>query len=148
MSAVLPVITSECKSLVVMLFESDSHLERMEAKAFAGSAIAHIFVPRSVDLIGSKCFPFTQLLSWIEFESYSRLKQIEDEAFAGPRFECFRFHGALNFSESRALRAADRLRFASLVVFKKSLEFQERSHLRERSIFLRSVTLSRNTMIF
>jgi hypothetical protein len=63
--------------------ESGSHLERIEAKAFAGSAIIHIFVPQRVELIGAKCFASTQLLSWIEFESYSRLKQIEGEADAG-----------------------------------------------------------------
>jgi hypothetical protein len=43
MSAVLPVITSGCKSLVSVSFESDLHLERVKTKAFAGSAIAHIF---------------------------------------------------------------------------------------------------------
>jgi hypothetical protein len=38
-------------------------LERIEAKAFAGSAIAHMFVPRSVELIGARCFASTQLFS-------------------------------------------------------------------------------------
>jgi hypothetical protein len=83
MSAVLPVITSECKSLVSVSFEFDSHLERIEAKASEGSAIAHIFVPRRVELIGVNCFASIKLLSWFELESYSRLEQIEGEAFAG-----------------------------------------------------------------
>jgi hypothetical protein len=70
-------------------FQSDSPLERVEAKAFAGLATAHIFVPRSIELIGAKCFASTQLFSWFGFESYSRLKQIEGEALPVTRFECF-----------------------------------------------------------
>jgi hypothetical protein len=97
MSVVLPIVTSEWKSLVSVSFEFDSHLERIEAKGFAGSVITHTFVPRSVELIGAKRFASTQLVLWFEFECYSRLKQVEGEAFAGSSIRVLSIPASVEF---------------------------------------------------
>jgi hypothetical protein len=98
----------------------------MEAKAFAGSAIAHIFVPRSVELIGAKCFASTQLLSCLNLNLTQDRSKLKTRHLPVPRFESFRFHGKLNFSENRALKAVDRLRFVGLNRFHASNAFRPR----------------------
>jgi hypothetical protein len=42
---------SNCKSLTSITFESDSRLQRIEERAFAGTGLKSIIVPSSVEVL-------------------------------------------------------------------------------------------------
>jgi hypothetical protein len=46
------------------------------------SGLSHIIIPRDIEILGSLCFCECTLLSSISFESNSRLKRIESQAFS------------------------------------------------------------------
>jgi tRNA A-37 threonylcarbamoyl transferase component Bud32 len=69
------------KLISSILFESDSHLTRIESKAFSSSSLESILIPRNVEILESKCFSSCESLSSITFESNSCLTRIESQAF-------------------------------------------------------------------
>jgi hypothetical protein len=70
---------------LVFFAESDATslpLKEMASEAFKGSGIESVFVPRTVEVIGSTCFAKSESLSSISFESDCVLQEIGDHAFA------------------------------------------------------------------
>jgi hypothetical protein len=55
-------------------------LTRIESVAFQNSSIQSIFIPRNVEILGSRCFSSCKSLSSIPFESNSYLTRIESYA--------------------------------------------------------------------
>jgi hypothetical protein len=56
---------------------------RIESNAFSYSSLQSIVIPSNVEILGSSCFRECELLLSISFESNSRLKRIESQAFYG-----------------------------------------------------------------
>jgi hypothetical protein len=75
-------IATKHLALKSIVFESNSHLTRIESKAFSKSSLQSILIPRNIEILGSKCFSSCKSLSSITFESNSRLTRIESEAFS------------------------------------------------------------------
>jgi hypothetical protein len=76
-----PLLGKEPGELQSIIFESNSHLTRIESEAFSKSSLRSILTPRNVEIVGSKCFYNCKSLSSISFESNSHLTRIESEAF-------------------------------------------------------------------
>lgn len=68
--------------LECIFFESSSNLNRIAAKAFSGSFIRSIHLPKSVEVIGPSAFMDCRLLSHVSFEEGSLLKRLESKVFA------------------------------------------------------------------
>jgi hypothetical protein len=75
-------IGKEHRPLELIVFESNSHLTRIERSGFSSSSLQSILIPSNVETLGSKCFSFCFSLSSITFESNSCLTRIESEAFS------------------------------------------------------------------
>jgi hypothetical protein len=73
--------------LALISFDRDFRVKQIEARAFAGSALESIFIPWSVEVIGSSCFELCEALSSIIFESGSKLTRIESYAFSSSGIE-------------------------------------------------------------
>jgi hypothetical protein len=70
---------------LVFFAESDARslsLTALESDAFKRSEIESIFIPRTIEVIGSNCFASNELLSSISFESDCMLKYYGNSAFA------------------------------------------------------------------
>jgi serine/threonine protein kinase len=71
-----------CKSLIEINFESDCSLTRIESRAFCGSRVTAVAVPRSVIAIGDLAFGRCLSLSRVAFMDDSALKQVSSTAFS------------------------------------------------------------------
>jgi uncharacterized protein YuzB (UPF0349 family) len=67
--------------LQFMVFESNSHLTRIEPYAFSQSSLQSIFIPCNVEILEAACFAHCESLLSITFESNSRLTRIGWGAF-------------------------------------------------------------------
>jgi hypothetical protein len=65
-----------CKSVQSVVFEENSQLLRLEARAFLASGLTSIHLPASVTVIGESCFSGCGSLASITFESGSQLSQL------------------------------------------------------------------------
>jgi hypothetical protein len=74
---------SDCKSLVSIVFEEGSNLERIGRDACACTAITEIVIPRSVELLDDWCFYSCNFLTSIWIEGGSHLLRIGGRAFGG-----------------------------------------------------------------
>jgi hypothetical protein len=70
-----------CKSLLEVIFESGSQLQRIGCYAFRKSGIQYIRIPSSVEYIGECCFKGCESLSEVTFESGCKLQRIDKDAF-------------------------------------------------------------------
>jgi hypothetical protein len=74
---------SYCESLSSIIFESNSHLIRIESEAFSDSSLESILISNNVEILVSKCCYTRQSLSLITFESNSHLTHIQSFALSG-----------------------------------------------------------------
>jgi hypothetical protein len=79
--AAMPIHPSYFENTEVAVFESDSKLRRLWTGAFSASGLISVFIPSSVEVIGSGCFSWCKSLISIIFESGSGITRIEDDAF-------------------------------------------------------------------
>jgi hypothetical protein len=66
---------------VWIVFESNSHLTRIESEALSDSSLQSILIPNNVEILDSNCFSSCKSLSSITFESNSYLTRIKSRAF-------------------------------------------------------------------
>jgi hypothetical protein len=69
-------------SLKMLAIEVESRLQKIERSAFADSILCSIVIPRSVLILGSRCFFNCKQLVCAMFEQGSQLRRIEKNAFA------------------------------------------------------------------
>jgi hypothetical protein len=91
-----------CESLPSIIFESDSHLQRIEESAFSNSELQSIIVPEPVEILCKYCFAECQSLSSITFESDSNLQLIEDLAFSTGELQSIILQHSVEFIDGSA----------------------------------------------
>ncbi|MDR2412522.1 MAG: leucine-rich repeat domain-containing protein [Holosporales bacterium] len=64
-----------------IVFESSSRLSGIDARAFQGSGLRNLFIPKNVEFFGESCFSGCSSLSSVIFEHGSQLQKIERVAF-------------------------------------------------------------------
>jgi hypothetical protein len=96
-------------SLQFIIFESNSHLARIESEAFSNSSLQSIFIPKNVELLGSRCFYTCKSLSSITFESNSRLARIESEAFSNSSLQSILSPSNVEVLESKCFSGCNSL---------------------------------------
>jgi hypothetical protein len=72
----------KCESLSSIIFESGSHLQRIEEYAFSINGLISIVIPSSIEVLCKSCFYRCISFSSIIFESGSHLQRIEEYAFS------------------------------------------------------------------
>jgi hypothetical protein len=72
---------SKCESLSSIIFESGSHLQRIERLAFYESGLISIVIPSSVEILCRSCFEECLSIESITLENDSQLAQIKSRAF-------------------------------------------------------------------
>jgi hypothetical protein len=92
-----------------IVFESNSHLIRIESEAFSPSSLQSILIPRNVEILGSKCFSSCNRLSSITFESNSHLTRIESEAFHQSSLESILIPSNVEILGSKCFSSCNRL---------------------------------------
>jgi hypothetical protein len=65
-----------------IVFESNSHLTRIESNTFYESSLQSILIPNNVEIFCLRCFSRCKSLSSIIFESNSHLRRIGSNAFS------------------------------------------------------------------
>jgi hypothetical protein len=73
---------SVCRSLSMLVLESNCQLDRIESGASYGcSSLKSICIPSSVTILGKSCFSKCHSLSTVAFDSNCQLDRIESNAF-------------------------------------------------------------------
>jgi hypothetical protein len=93
---------SDCLSLVSVIFESGSRLERIEEMAFSGSALQSIVIPSSVVVLAGWSFCECRKLETVAFETGSRLQRVGKEVFRGSRLHSIVIPPGVPFIDSSA----------------------------------------------
>jgi hypothetical protein len=86
---------SKLKLISSIFFASDSHLTRIDSKAFSFSSLESILISRNVEILGWKCFLSCESLSFILFESNSHLTRIAFEALSYSSLQSILIQGML-----------------------------------------------------
>jgi hypothetical protein len=73
---------ASCESVKSVVFEENSQLSRLEARAFCESGLTSIHLPASVSVIGEHCFSDCASLASITFESGSQLSELANSVFS------------------------------------------------------------------
>jgi hypothetical protein len=117
----------------LIIFESNSHLTRIESKAFSESSLESILIPKNVEILGSECFSYCKSLSSITFESNSHLTRIESEAFHKSSLESILIPSTVSFIGSDAVDIASEIR---LIDGDSCPEFDRWLQLRQSGILI------------
>jgi hypothetical protein len=72
-----------CESVKSVVFEENSQLSRLEARAFYGSCLRSIHLPASVTVIGEDCFASCDSVLSITFDRASKFRGREGEILSG-----------------------------------------------------------------
>jgi hypothetical protein len=87
-----------CESLSSIVFESGSHLTRIESRAFYScSVLDAIVLPRQVEILAFECFSHCRSLSSIDFEADSVLRRIESRTFLNTNVTRVTLPGRVSF---------------------------------------------------
>jgi predicted transcriptional regulator len=77
-------------------------LKRIESCAFSSCFLQSIEIPRSIEILCSKCFADCKSLSSLSFESNSGLKRIESSAFSFSSFQSIEIPQNVQFIDGSA----------------------------------------------
>jgi hypothetical protein len=74
---------AQCVSLLEVIFEPESRLQKLSSETFRCTGIQIILIPKSVEVIGKSCFYCCGSLHEVFFEEGSRLREIKEDALVG-----------------------------------------------------------------
>ena len=92
---------SSCSHLRAVLFEENSHLERIESRCFYGCGFTEITIPKSVRFIGDEAFCKCCNLSKLSVAANSLPRHVGYRAFAETRLAPQQQHFIWTLEEKR-----------------------------------------------